>query len=114
MPPDLDAIRRLDVPLIVVIDEREMLVSELLALSPGSIIEFPKTAEGELVVMINDRPIGSGRAVKIGENFGVRIEEIGDRRDRLDAAIVSGGSAPPRGTAALSGTAMAEQMIGGH
>lgn len=73
-PPILD----LEVPLIVQIASRSMLVKEVVALEQGSIIEFPRSADQDLEILINNKSVGSGNAVKVGENFGIRINAIGD------------------------------------
>ena len=85
MPADLDAIMRLEVPLIVQIASRSMPVREVMDLAPGSIIELPKPANNELEILVSNKQIGMGRAVKIAENFGVRVTYIGDLRERIEA-----------------------------
>ncbi|MFM9994175.1 MAG: FliM/FliN family flagellar motor C-terminal domain-containing protein [Phycisphaerales bacterium] len=86
MPPtDLNAVLRLDVPVIVRLGERQMTTREVLALAPGSIIELPKGADEPLDLMVNNRAIGLGVAVKIGENFGIRITMVGDAKARIEA-----------------------------
>ncbi len=77
MSSDIKTIRGLEVPLIVQLGERSMTVAELLALAPGSIIEIPKPADDELDLLINNQRIGVGTAVKVGENFGLRVSAIG-------------------------------------
>ncbi|MCA9283978.1 MAG: FliM/FliN family flagellar motor switch protein [Phycisphaerales bacterium] len=85
MPADLSAILQLEVPLIVQIAERAMALEAVIHLAPGAIIELPKDADAELEVLVNNRVIGFGRAVKVGENFGVQISYVGDLRDRVAA-----------------------------
>jgi flagellar motor switch protein FliN/FliY len=85
MPNDLARILRLEVPLIVQIAERRMPLSEVTALTHGSIIELPKQIEEELDVLVNNSRIGSGRAVKVGENFGVRLTQVGAFGERVAA-----------------------------
>ncbi|MEM7623275.1 MAG: FliM/FliN family flagellar motor switch protein [Planctomycetota bacterium] len=90
-----DPIRRvlaLEVPLVVRIGERRMTVGDVTGLAPGAIIELPKNAEEELDVLVNNRTVGTGAAVKIGENFGIRINFIGDIGTRL--AAMAGSSDP--------------------
>lgn len=85
MPNDLTRILRLEVPLIVQIAERKMPLAEVTALTHGSIIELPKQISEDLDVLVNNTKIGSGRAVKVGENFGVRLTQIGAVKDRVVA-----------------------------
>ena len=85
MPNDLQRILRLEVPLRVLIAERRMPLSEVTALTHGSIIELPKQIDEELEVHVNETPIGRGRAVKVGENFGVRLTSVGPVAERVQA-----------------------------
>ncbi len=78
MPDDVDLIKRLEVTLVVRICETRMNVREVLAMTPGSIIELPTSAEGKLEILVGGKPIGTGKAVKIGENFGVSVHQIGE------------------------------------
>jgi flagellar motor switch protein FliN/FliY len=78
-------ILRLEVPVVVRVGERQMTMGEVLALVPGSIIELTKRAEDELDLLVNNKQIGSGTAVKVGENFGLRVTYIGDARERIKA-----------------------------
>src|SRR5690348_11446905 len=85
MAPDLKAVLRLEVPVIVRLGGRTMTVAEVVGLAPGAIIELPKNSEAELDLLVNNKQIGTGSAVKVGENFGLRISYIGDVRERIAA-----------------------------
>lgn len=85
MNTNLDRILKLEVPIVVQLGVRQMSVAEIVSLSPGSIIELNKNADDELEVMVNNQQIGTGCAVKVGENFGVEITYIGDLKDRVRA-----------------------------
>lgn len=85
MPARIDSILRLEVPLIVQICRRTMPVDEVVAMVPGTIIELPKSADDDLEILVNNKQIGTGMAVKVGENFGVRVSYIGDLKSRITA-----------------------------
>jgi flagellar motor switch protein FliN len=85
MSADIHRILRLEVPLIVQIAERKMPLAEVTSLTHGSIIELPKQISEELDVLVNNTRIGAGRAVKVGENFGVRLTQVGAVTDRVAA-----------------------------
>jgi flagellar motor switch protein FliN/FliY len=85
MASDLSALLRLEVPVIVRLGERTMSLNEVLGLVPGAIIELPKNAEEELDLLINNKQIGTGTAVKVVENFGIRISYIGNLKARIEA-----------------------------
>ncbi len=74
----LDRILKIRMPVIVRIAERRMTIENILKLSIGSIIQFDKDAYQMIDLMINNSVIGLGQPVKIGENFGIKIIQIGD------------------------------------
>lgn len=82
---DLKRILQIEVPVIVRLAHRSMRVKEIMKLATGSIIEFEKAADAELDLMINNEVIGHGQAVKVGENFGLRILRILSLRDKIEA-----------------------------
>jgi flagellar motor switch protein FliN len=81
----LSRILRLEVPIIVKLAERKLSVHEVMRLGAGAIIEFLKSSEEPLQLLVNNKAIGLGEAVKVGENFGLRITQIGDVRQIVAA-----------------------------
>ncbi len=77
---ELQRILRMTVPVIVKLAERKLSLSEVLRLGNGAIIEFFKSSDEPLELLINNKPIAVGETVKVGENFGLRITQIGDVR----------------------------------
>jgi flagellar motor switch protein FliN/FliY len=73
---DVERILRLEVPVIAVLAEKRMKMGEILGLDVGSIIQFDKHSEELLDLMVNDRRVGRGEAVRVGENFGLQIAEM--------------------------------------
>lgn len=102
MPADLNAIMKLEVPVIVRIAERTMPLGEVKNLAPGAIIELPKTADEELEILINNKPIGAGVAVKVGENFGLRVTFVGDVKQRIAALGQAPGASSEEETNAIA------------
>ncbi|RME40132.1 MAG: FliM/FliN family flagellar motor switch protein [Planctomycetota bacterium] len=83
--PDINRILGLSVPVTVTLAEREMSIEAILKITIGTIIEFEVPADSELILEVGGCPIGSGQAVKVGENFGLRISRIGSVGDRIRA-----------------------------
>jgi flagellar motor switch protein FliN/FliY len=81
---DLRRILGLHVPVSVVLAEREMTLQAVLELTVGSIIEFNVPFDADLKLHIGNQEVGQGQAVKIGENFGLRITRINDRSNRFN------------------------------
>jgi flagellar motor switch protein FliN/FliY len=55
---------------------RRMTVRELLALTPGTVIELDRAAGSPVDVLVNGTLIARGEVVVIDEEFGIRIVEI--------------------------------------
>lgn len=110
MASDVTAIMSIEMPIIVLLGERSMKLSEVLTLAPGAIIEIPKRADDELTLQVNNKPVGSGFAVKVGENFGIRLSYIGDLKDRIEAMGNSSKAAADEPDA----DALAEAMLAGQ
>lgn len=53
-----------------------MLVSDVLKLGEGSVVELDKLAGDPVDIYVNDRPIARGEVLVLNENFCVRINEI--------------------------------------
>jgi len=74
--PEVARILRIRVPVIVRLACRQMSISVVRKLSCGGIIEFEKHVDDPLDLLINNRRIGRGEAVKVGENFGLRLTAV--------------------------------------
>ncbi len=77
LPVELRRILQLEVPVIVQLADRPMEMADVLVLNVDSVIEFDRKFDAELELVVSDRQIGLGHAVKVGENFGLRITRIG-------------------------------------
>ena len=72
-------------PVTVELGRTRMLIRDILALGPGSIIELDKLAGEPVDLLVNDRPIAKGEVVVIDENFGVRLTQIAHAAERLQS-----------------------------
>ncbi len=75
----------LKVPVSVILAERDMTVASVLDIAVGSIVEFDVPFDADLILQVVGHPIGLGQAVKVGENFGLRIASIDDVQHRIGA-----------------------------
>ena len=66
------------VPVIVRLAERKMSMAEVMRLGSGAIVEFTRSSDEPLELLVNNKVVGVGEAVKVGENFGLKISQIGD------------------------------------
>lgn len=78
-------ILKLGVTVSVRLAGQEMMLSEVLKFIPGTIIEFERTSDEELDLVVGGKVIGKGVAVKLNEHFGIRINRIGGLRERIES-----------------------------
>lgn len=75
----------MELPVTVELAHRDMTIESILAIGVGTIIEFAASFDSEHILHVALRPIGRGFAVKIGENFGLRITSIAPVEDRIES-----------------------------
>ena len=83
-PRDLDFI--LDIPLQISVElgRTRLLVSDLLRLGQGSVIELSNLAGETLAILANDKLIARGEVVVVNEKYGIRITEIVSPKERIE------------------------------
>ena len=76
----------LDIPLKVTVElgRAKMVVSELLNLGQGSVVELQKLAGEPMEVLVNDKVVAKGEAVVVNEKFGVRLTDIVSQAERVE------------------------------
>ncbi len=67
----------LPVNIIVQLAGKKIEMKQLVSLSPGTLITFNKSCEDLLDLYVNNQPYCRGEAVKIGEKFGLKINQVG-------------------------------------
>lgn len=79
--------RVLDIPLKItaVIGSTKMTLKELFALEKGSIIELDTLENQEIELFVNGKKFAHGQVVTIDQNFGVRITDILDEQELMNA-----------------------------
>ena len=66
----------LPVPVVVRLAEKSVPLATVRDLVPGSLLMFEKSCEDPLDLYVANRPHATGRAVKIGEHFGLKVEQV--------------------------------------
>jgi flagellar motor switch protein FliN/FliY len=84
---DLDFI--LDIPLTLTCElgRSRMLISELLQLGQGSVLELTKLAGEPMDIYVNQRLIARGEVVVVNEKFGVRLTDIVSPAERVNKLV---------------------------
>ena len=82
----LRAMRILNVPVTVSVRlaERRMPLGQVVALAPGALVPFNKSCEDLLDLFVNNYRYCQGEAIKIGENFGIKIAKVGVTEERKE------------------------------
>ena len=83
LPPELRRLLVIEVPIIVRLGLRKMPVGEVIRFAVGAIIELQKASDEDLDLLANNLPIGRGQAVKVGENFGIRLTQVGSVKETI-------------------------------
>jgi len=81
---DLEFILDIPLTLNVELGRNRMLISDLLQLGQGSVIELAKLAGEPMDVYVNQRLIARGEVVVVNEKFGVRLTDIVSPVDRIN------------------------------
>jgi flagellar motor switch protein FliN/FliY len=76
---------KLRVPVVVRLAQRPMVLKDIMRMAPGTILEFDRSVDSELDLLVNNQTIGTGAAVKVNEHFGLRIQHIGNVRQRINS-----------------------------
>jgi flagellar motor switch protein FliN len=80
---NIDLLLGVNLQVAVEIGRTTLPIKDVLALTPGSIVELDKLAGEKVDILINGRPIAQGEVVVVDENFGVRITDVVSRQARL-------------------------------
>ena len=67
-----------DMEVTVELGRTTMTVRDLLALSPGEVLELDRAAGSPADLLVNGRLIARGEVVVVDEDFGLRVTEIID------------------------------------
>ena len=111
MPSKDGRLHKLEGPVIVELGRRRLRLGEVMNLMPGTIIDLEKDAESELDLLVNNEVLATGRAVKVGENFGLRLSTVGSARQR---AQIAADSEKVPSVADSAADALAEQLLAGQ
>jgi flagellar motor switch protein FliN len=80
---NLDMLMDIELPIMLRFGSTKMALKDIAGLSSGSVIEFDRSVDEPVEVMLNDHVVARGEAVMVKGAYGVRISEIASRRERL-------------------------------
>ncbi len=85
----MDLLLDMRLRLSVQLGRTQLSIREVLALSPGSVVELDKTANEPVDILVNGRLVAHGEVVVVDENFGVRVLDIVSPSARIGTEAIS-------------------------
>lgn len=83
MPENLKRILKIRIPIVVRVAHQKLPLAQIRRLTCGFILEFDRGVDQPCDLMANNRVIGEGQIVRVGENFGLSIATIQDTPARI-------------------------------
>jgi flagellar motor switch protein FliN/FliY len=83
IPPTMDLLLDVELPVSISFGKTEILMKDVLKLTTGSIVELNRSVNEPVEVLVNHCLIARGEVVVVEGNYGVRIQQIVNRQDRL-------------------------------
>ncbi len=82
---NIDMLMDVQIPILVELGNTEMMMRDVLALAPGSIVELDSLAGEPVKITIRGKTIAQGEVVVVDENFGVKITKIANHQERIES-----------------------------
>ena len=82
-PRTMDLLLDVDLPVSISFGKALLPLKDVLKLTTGSIVELNRGVNDQVEVLVNHCLIARGEVVVVEGNYGVRIQEIASRQDRL-------------------------------
>jgi flagellar motor switch protein FliN/FliY len=79
----MDLLLDVDLPVSISFGRAQLPLKDVLKLTTGSIVELNRSVNEQVEVLVNNCLIARGEVVVVEGNYGVRIQEIVSRQDRL-------------------------------
>lgn len=80
---NIELLMDVDLPVAIELGRTKMLISEILSLGPGSVVELNKLAGEPVDLLVNNKVVARGEVVVVDENFGLRITQLMNTEERL-------------------------------
>src|SRR5271169_4972015 len=81
--PNLDLLLGVNLNLTLRFGQRVLTLREILELNAGAIIELDREVEEPADLLLGDKVIARGQVVIVDGNYGLRITEVTDARQRF-------------------------------
>jgi len=85
LPSNLHLLLDVELEATIRFGERELLLRDIFALMPGSVVELNQTLNEPAELLVAGRTIARGEVVVVDGNFGLRVTEVASRTQRAAA-----------------------------
>lgn len=82
--PNINMILDIPLKLTAELGRTKIVVSDLLNLGQGSVVELNKLAGEPMEIYVNDKLIAKGEAVVVNDKFGVRLTDVISTKERVE------------------------------
>lgn len=82
---EVHALADIEVDARIQFGSREMLLSELLELNAGDVLELDRLVSDPVDLLVGDRIVARGEVVVVGGNFALQISEVAVPKPRLES-----------------------------
>jgi len=82
LPQNLELLLDVELEATIHFGERELLLRDIFALMPGSVVELNQVLNAPAELLIAGRSIARGEVVVVDGNFGLRVTEVASRSQR--------------------------------
>jgi flagellar motor switch protein FliN/FliY len=79
----MDLLLDVDLPVSISFGKTQLPLKDVLKLTTGSIVELNRGVNDQVEILVNQCLIARGEVVVVEGNYGVRIQQIASRQDRL-------------------------------
>ena len=79
-----DALLDIELEARIQFGSREMLLSELMDLNAGDVVELDRLVSDPVDLLVGDRIVARGEVVVVGGNFGLQVTEVVAPKPRLE------------------------------
>ncbi|MEM7262059.1 MAG: FliM/FliN family flagellar motor C-terminal domain-containing protein [Planctomycetota bacterium] len=83
--PNLGSLLDVQLPLIAILAEKEIPLSQVLELDIDSVIVFQKHNSDPITLRVNNVAVGSGKTIKVGDHFGLHLRTYS--REKVAQAV---------------------------
>ncbi len=80
---NMEMLMDVSIPVLVELGKTEMVMRDVLSLTPGAIIELDSLAGEPVRITIRGKIIAYGEVVVVDENFGVKITKIANPQGKI-------------------------------